>query len=489
MYKAVLLIVFLAFVANNVQADKKIVCYFGSWAIYRPGLGKIHISDIDPRLCTHLIYTFVGISTDGEVKILDSWADLANNSGKDGYGKFNALRQLSPGLKTLVAIGGWNEGSVKYSEVAANPEIRARFVENVVKFLKEYKFDGFDVDWEYPNQRGGKPIDKDNFVSLLKELRHALDQHGYLLSVAAGSAEKSASLSYHIAEVSQYVHFINLMTYDYNGSWDNFVGINAPLYASSKDTGNSAELNVNASVRYWLSQGASAEKIVLGVPAYGRSFTLVNPVNNGIGALSSGPGNAGPYTQQGGTLGYNEICSYLSQGGWTVVRDQEQRVPYAYKGNQWVGYDDPTSLLEKARYINSMGLGGAMMWSIETDDFRGTCGEKYPLLKALNSVLRDSAIASSPSDSDDTTVVPPEVVESTSIKPTSTKPTSTQPVTPSNFVCIREGYFRDPQDCSTFYFCRFVENDYMIYTLHCPNGLHFDTLYNVCNYKSLVTNC
>lgn len=141
-------------------------------------------------------------------------------------------------------MGGWNEGSTKYSNVVANPNVRARFVQNVIRFLKTYDFDGFDFDWEYPNQRGGKPADKENYIAMLKELREEFDKHGYILSVAVAAAEVSASKSYLISQISQYPHIINLMAYDLNGSWNNFAAINAPLYPSSKESGEQAKLNV-----------------------------------------------------------------------------------------------------------------------------------------------------------------------------------------------------------------------------------------------------
>ncbi|XP_078035249.1 chitotriosidase-1 isoform X3 [Augochlora pura] len=375
-------------IAANVQAEKKIVCYFGSWTVYRPGNGKIEIKDIDPSLCTHMIYSFVGINTDGTIRIMDPWADLPDDGGKDGFGKFVARSKESPGTKAMIAIGGWNEGSTKYSEVVGNPSKRSTFVQNVIKFLQRYNFDGFDVDWEYPNQRGGQLSDRENFVALLRELRQAFDSHGYILSVAVGAAEKSASQSYIINQVAQHVHFINLMTYDMNGSWNNWAGLNAPLYPATRESGDQAKLNVNSSVHYWLSQGAPADKLVVGIPSYGRTFTLANPNNNDIGAPTYGPGTAGPYTREAGMLGYNEICESLRQGGWDVRRETQQRVPYAVKGNQWVGYDDIKSVREKCEYINHLGLAGAMMWSVETDDFRGTSGQKYPLLTAINEVLR-----------------------------------------------------------------------------------------------------
>ncbi|XP_076759553.1 chitinase-3-like protein 1 isoform X1 [Xylocopa sonorina] len=473
-----LAILVMAGVISDITAEKKIVCYYGSWAAYRNGLGKFDVSDINPALCTHIIYTFIGITTTGDVQVLDSWLDLPN--GKDGYGRFTKLRQQSPGTKAMIAMGGWNEGSIKYSEVAAKPDIRARFVQNIVNFLKKYNFDGFDFDWEYPNQRGGKPADRENFVALLRELRKEFDKHGYILSVAVGSAESSASKSYIISQVSQYVHFINLMTYDFNGSWKNVAAINAPLYPSSNESGEQAKLNVNSAVRYWLSQGAPADKLIVGIPAYGRSFTLANSANNKVGAPTVSGGKAGPYTQETGTLGYNEICEYLAQG-WTIVREREQFVPYAFSGNQWVGYDDTTSVQEKANYVKSMGLGGMMMWSVDTDDFRGNCGEKYPLLSTINRVLRGnvpSPVPTHPSEPD---------VPGTGTPPK--EPTPSPPSPPDNSVCTHEGYVRDPKDCSIFYYCRKLGGKYEISTFHCPAGLVFDLLFNGCNYKQNVAGC
>ncbi len=61
-------------------------------------------------------------------------------------------------------------------------------------------------------------------------------------------------------------------------------------------------------MNYWKSNGAPAEKLVVGFPAYGNTFRLQNPSNHGLGAPTSGPGPAGPYTQEAGTLAYYEVC-------------------------------------------------------------------------------------------------------------------------------------------------------------------------------------
>lgn len=62
-----------------------VVCYYGSWAVYRNGKGKFDVEDINPKLCSHLIYSFVGISGDGQVKVLDPWNDLEDNNGLGNY--------------------------------------------------------------------------------------------------------------------------------------------------------------------------------------------------------------------------------------------------------------------------------------------------------------------------------------------------------------------------------------------------------------------
>lgn len=67
------------------------------------------------------------------------------------------LKTQNPGLKILFSMGGWNEGSTKYSNVAADPAKRSTLVKDVLKFSNKYGFDGFDLDWEYPGQRGGDP--------------------------------------------------------------------------------------------------------------------------------------------------------------------------------------------------------------------------------------------------------------------------------------------------------------------------------------------
>ncbi len=105
---------------RTAQEKKKVVCYYGSWAVYRYGPGKFDVENIDPFLCTHLIFTFAGLDErTNRIVSLDPYNDLYDNWGRGAYERFVNLKRLNPEVKVILAIGGWNEGSEKYSAVSS----------------------------------------------------------------------------------------------------------------------------------------------------------------------------------------------------------------------------------------------------------------------------------------------------------------------------------------------------------------------------------
>ena len=111
-----------------------------------------------------------------------------------------------------------------------------------------------------------------------------------------------------------------------------------------------------------------SDKITLGLALYGRTFTLSNPNENGLGDSVKGPGKKGIYTREDGFWSSYEICTM----GLTVEEDTEVEAPYGYRDDQWVGYDDQTSLLLKvSTLIAGKNLLGAMFWALDLDDFQG----------------------------------------------------------------------------------------------------------------------
>ncbi|XP_046404203.1 chitinase-3-like protein 1 [Ischnura elegans] len=470
--KSTALVLALLSAVVELAHTQKVVCYLGSWATYRPGDGRFEVEYIDPSLCTHVIYSFVGIGEDAAVNILDTWNDLSINGGKGAIQRFNALKSRNPSLKTIMAIGGWNQGSATFSRVVNNAALRRKFVDNIVAFVKQYGFDGFDLDWEYPVQRGGSPNDKTAFSDLIKELRAEFDKYGFSLSAAVPASKTSVETSYDVVALGRYLDFINIMTYDLHGSWDPVTGHNAPLYARSNEIGFATHLNDHASIQHWIEKGVPRQKLILGVPSYGRTWTLRSTSNTGIGAPASGPGNPGRFTSEAGMIGYNELCVAIKNEGWEVHWDEEQKVPYAVKGNQWASYDNLESIKIKAEYALKEQLGGVMLWSLETDDFHGYCdGIKFPILNTIKNVFQSSI--HQPTTEKNYGDHGDEKVEIN-------RPEATAGP------CITTGYMRDHNDCSKFYYCVEVSGKMVPYPLKCPEGLVFDKNYSNCNYKESV---
>jgi chitinase len=81
-------------------------------------------------------------------KFSDAWQDLEDNYGKGGYKRLTAYKNTHKHLKVLLAIGGWNEGSRNYSDLAGDPHRRRRFVKQASEFVRQHNFDGLDLDWE-----------------------------------------------------------------------------------------------------------------------------------------------------------------------------------------------------------------------------------------------------------------------------------------------------------------------------------------------------
>ena len=414
----------------------RLVGYFENWAQYRPaGNGQFFPAQIDPALFTHVNFAFglVGFVTwsvdptatrtgsqryTGDYSIQPvEWDDQATL-----YPALQALKSQNPGLKTLLSVGGWSMNSCDdmpsagnphpygpytcqlFSNMAADPSGRAQFIASAIAYAATYGFDGIDIDWEYPGYvgRGGGPDDLANFLALAQEFRAAAGP-GFLLTMAAPAIVPTGlPQSYHdspatyfgwLQQCAQYFDWLNVMSYDYHGAFDDPVnigtGVNSPLTQDSTPNG---PFSIMQTVQAYLAAGIDPGKIVLGMPAYGRNYTVANPAqlasSSGYGQPFSGPGPAGPATQIPGVLAYYEILPKLASGELTSVWDDATLTPYAYSAatGEWVSYDDETSLGYKASYLTANGLGGAMVFAIDDDDF----ANGFPLIKQVKSVLDGS---------------------------------------------------------------------------------------------------
>ncbi|XP_071539684.1 chitinase-3-like protein 1 isoform X2 [Panulirus ornatus] len=458
------------------------VCYYGSWAVYRHGQGKFDVEDIDPGICTHIIFGFAGLSTETfEIKVLDPYNELCDNWGKCGYNRFTGLKQKNANLKALLAVGGWNEGSRSYSKMAADPAKRKAFIDSSISLLKEHHFDGLDMDWEYPTQRGGAPEDKANFVVLLRELKESLMAHGMILTAAVSAGKDTIDAAYDIPGMAQHLDLLNLMAYDMHGAWEPYTHHQSGLYAYPADTGDNAYLNVDFAVNYWINGGMPSSKIALGVPLYGRCWSLDSPVDHGYYAPANQPGRPGSFTNSPGFMGYNEICVKVEREGWIVGMVHGMQEPYTYHiptGRIWCSYDNPSSVITKAEYAREHGLAGMMVWSIETDDFHGACHSRpFHLTKTMEETFMGSELTQPPT-------LPTEPI--TTHDPD--RPTTPAPGTPApDERCQTLGINPDPDDCTHYWLCSLDGNGgYMVTEQHCPPGTLFNPLAKICDWPESV---
>ncbi len=283
----------------------------------------------NPELLTHINYAFAHIKSDFESLDIKSASRLA---------QIAALKKSYPNLKIALSVGGWGAGN--FSEMAADENHRQKFCQNCLAAVKKYNLDGIDLDWEYPTSSSAgissSSKDKENFTLLVKDLRATLGSDR-LVTMASSSSAKYVDFK----SCVDYMDFVNLMTYDMGDPPYH----NAGLYKSSM-----TRLSCDASVTLHLNAGVPLEKIVLGMPFYGRddnkAFTASDPDDNFI------------------------YFKDIDKGNYTERWDDNAKVPYLTdaSGTMVLSYDNETSIGLKADYIKQKGLKGAMYWAIEGDD-------------------------------------------------------------------------------------------------------------------------
>ncbi len=180
---------------------------------------------------THINYSFLTPKSDGTFNPINNGWKLKQIVG--------TARQYNVSVSISVGGWGWDE---QFEEMAANPESRSAFVQNLKAFVDEYQLDGTDIDWEYPDVGQSSQ----NFLTLIRELRDAMPDK--LLTTAVVSYGDSNGLGIP-TESFELFDFVNVMTYDGpdHGSMEQF----------------------EKGLAYWSGRGLPTEKIVMGVPFYG----------------------------------------------------------------------------------------------------------------------------------------------------------------------------------------------------------------------------
>lgn len=359
------------FSCNHLHNEKKdngikvMAYYYTGWRNFNPEV-------LPYDKLTHIIFSFTEV-IENEMRFPEDTLDLILKALVKQKRKY-------PDLKVMIACGGW-AGSGGFSEMARTDETRKKFVNSVVKFIKKYKLDGLDIDWEYPGLPGmGNPYipeDKENFTALMCELREGLNsicKHQVLTFAAAGWEDMFKHIE--LDKVMNCVNYINVMSYDLAGGGDPYTSHHTnlglirmedikgtPAAARMIEDGDSTKpFSTEKIVSFLIDKGVKPSQIVIGSNFSGRAWQGVPPDNNGLYQL-----NRGRWRGRGSYARIREEME--DKNGFVRYWDPVAKAPYLYnaKDSIFITYDDTMSVRLKTKYVKDLGLGGIMFWQLGAD--------------------------------------------------------------------------------------------------------------------------
>lgn len=241
---------------------------------------------------------------------------------------------------------------------------RAAFINSSIAVARKYGFDGLDLDWEFPNN----PQDMSNLSAFFTEWRSGVNKESIssgkpriLLSAAVYFSSQmfltDPPRSYPGETIKKYVDFVSPMCFDYHGGWD-ATKTGAPALVFDKFSNISTSFGISS----WLKSGVPSNKLVMGMPMYGRTWQLKDAKEHGIGdpAVGTGPGN-------GGVMSFDDIVAFNLVNNATEVYDNGTVSTYSYVGTSWIGYDNVESIENKVKFAKDLGLGGYFFWALGDD--------------------------------------------------------------------------------------------------------------------------
>ena len=298
----------------------------------------------DATYLTHINYAFGHVNDSFNGVRLDQ---------PDELHRLVSIKRTYPHVKILLSIGGWGSGN--FSEMCADDQLRASFAKDCRRVVDEFKLDGIDIDWEYPGEDvaeiSASPQDIDNYTLLMRDIRAAIGPDKLLTQATAGSGK-----FYDFKALDPYLDWTSVMSYDLG----NAPYHNSPLYPS--EILEPGSMSVSECVDAHLEKGVPPEKLVLGLPFYGRG-------------------------KEGFPRGVDVTKAHLLPGytyHWHSV-SQAAYLTEDATGEFAFGYDEEKSLRLKSLYALDKGLKGAMYWAYNGDNEAGDL--RRTVYQTLNGTL------------------------------------------------------------------------------------------------------
>ena len=305
----------------------------------------------DASVLTHINYAFAELyMVDGIYKKFDLQGSKAR------FQNIVNLKKLYPNLKICLSFthgvtNSDNRQGGSFSALCKSEDNMKRFADDCLKFLQDYGIDGIDLDWEFPGLSWSGAAcdvtcDTENYVKLVKQLRETLGDK-YEISYAGYCFDKQtvSGGGYRYVDIrgmDQYVDYVNIMAYDFDA---------APHHHSAlSDT--RAYRDCNRAVNSYLNAGVKPNKLVLGVPFYGRHSFSTSPT----------------------AVSYKSILNLDPKKYRRNKWDATASCPYVetMQGVFYMGYDNPRSIAAKGSWIRQKGMLGLMYWEYDQDDAKGT---------------------------------------------------------------------------------------------------------------------
>ncbi|ARX82076.1 chitinase [Streptomyces alboflavus] len=484
--------------------QRRVIGYFTGWRTGKNGEPAYLASDIPWDKVTHLNYAFAHIGSDNKISVGGdgeknaatgmTWPGVAGAEMDPAYsykGHFNLLNKFKkkhPDVKTMVSVGGWAEtggyfgddgkrvNSGGFYSMATNADGSVNqagietFADSTVAFIKKYGFNGVDIDYEYPTtmKDAGNPLDWQlangrraglvkGYAVLMKTLREKLDKAGaadgrhYLLTVAAPSSGYLLR-GMETFQVQKYLDYVNIMSYDLHGAWNEYVGPNASLYDDGKDAelaaagvygsqqyGGIGYLNTDWAYHYFRGS-MPAGRINIGLPYYTRGFKNVQGGTDGLwgkAASTDCPAGSGLTKCGDGAVGIDNLWhdkddkgkespagsnpmwhaknlekgvvgDYVTKYGFpadtkltgTYARKYDSKLvaPWLWNADKkvFLSTEDEQSVKAKADYVVDKGIGGTMVWELAGDYTYNSAKGQYEIGDTLTTAMYDKFKSASP---------------------------------------------------------------------------------------------
>ena len=446
-------------VGTNIQGvklpatyyNKKVVGYFPNYAINSDAHEHFSIADLQWDVLTHVQYAFGVVNKNtceleaGDVendinnrftdrKFYHDGVEIKMDESLGYYGQFNlmhTLKKMHPNVTVLISTGGWGASEGLWYATQNEASMR-KFSASAVRFIRQYGFDGIDIDFEFPSEtpqsgnytsftesiRPGIATRYAQFIKILSEdLAKAAKEDGkYYWLTSAVSASSWVLGGQKDSSFLDYLDFVSIMSYDYHGGWNNYVENQANLYPDDADgetlTQAVKTLGFDWSYKFYRGR-VQSEKILMGVPYYTRGWTNVSGGTTGLHGSSGSPlTNAtdnlnlwcdldanGKEVAAGANPLWHVMNVMKKNGNYKRYWDSVGKVPHIWNAtnNTFLTFEDEESIQERINFVKNKNLGGVLIWVMHGDyDYDAAKGE-YVIGDTLTTKLYNAFKQAGPS--------------------------------------------------------------------------------------------